>query len=90
MVNQDQDEVVVVETFSTRMEAEMAAGVLEAEGIYAVVTADDAGGTYPPLQYLRGVRLIVSPEDERRAREILTDWRQAGPLEGEEVAEPEE
>lgn len=83
-----QDEVVVVENFSTRMEAEMAAGVLEAEGIYALVTADDAGGTYPPLQYLRGVRLIVSPEDEKRAREILTDWRQARPLEeGEEIGE---
>jgi len=83
-----QDEVVVVENFSTRMEAEMAAGVLEAEGIYALVTADDAGGTYPPLQYLRGVQLIVSPEDEKRAREILTDWRQARPLEeGEEIGE---
>ena len=83
-----QDDVVVVENFSTRMEAEMAAGVLEAEGIYALVTADDAGGTYPPLQYLRGVRLIVSPEDEKRAREILTDWRQARPLEeGEEIGE---
>ena len=82
------DEVVVVENFSTRMEAELAAGVLEAEGIYALVTADDAGGTYPPLQYLRGVRLIVSPEDEKRAREILTDWRQARPLEeGEEIGE---
>ena len=82
------DEVVVVENFSTRMEAEMAAGVLEAEGVYALVTADDAGGTYPPLQYLRGVRLIVSPEDEKRAREILTDWRQARPLEeGEEIGE---
>jgi len=83
-----QDEVVVVENFSTRMEAEMAAGVLEAEGVYALVTADDAGGTYPPLQYLGGVRLIVSPEDEKRAREILTDWRQARPLEeGEEIGE---
>ena len=82
------DEVVVVENFSTRMEAEMAAGVLEAEGVYALVTADDAGGTYPPLQYLGGVRLIVSPEDEKRAREILTDWRQARPLEeGEEIGE---
>ena len=83
-----QDEVVVVENFSTRIEAEMAAGVLEAEGIYALVTADDAGGTYPPLQYLRGVRLIVFPEDERRAREILEGWRQARDLEpGEDTGE---
>jgi hypothetical protein len=82
-----QDEAVVVETFSTRMEAEMAAGLLEAEGIYALVSADDAGGAYPQLQYLRGVRLIVFPEDEARAREILADWRQIRDLEEEEEAE---
>ncbi|MFW6127055.1 MAG: DUF2007 domain-containing protein [Thermodesulfobacteriota bacterium] len=72
-----QGDTVVVEKFSTRLEAEMAAGLLESEGIQAFVSADDAGGTYPPLQYLRGVRLIVFPEDEPRAREILADWREA-------------
>jgi hypothetical protein len=36
------------------------------------------------LQYLRGVRLIVFPEDEVRAREILEDWRQGQALEAEE------
>jgi hypothetical protein len=73
----NQDEAVVVEKFSTRFEAEMAAGLLEAEGIQTFISADDAGGAYPPLQYVRGVRLIVFQEDERRAREILSDWRQA-------------
>jgi hypothetical protein len=72
-----QDDAVVLEKFYNRLEADMAAGLLEAEGIQAFVSADDAGGTYPPLQYLRGVRLIVFSEDEARAREILTDWRQA-------------
>jgi len=72
-----QDNTVVLEKFSTRLEAEMAAGLLEAEGIQAFVSADDAGGTYPPLQYLRGVRLIIFLEDETRAREILADWREA-------------
>lgn len=72
----NQDEAVVVEKFSTRFEAEMAAGLLEAEGIQTFISADDAGGAYPPLQYVRGVRLIVFQEDERRAREILSDWRQ--------------
>jgi hypothetical protein len=86
-----QDEAAVVERFSTRMEAEMAAGLLEVEGIYAFISADDAGGTYPFLQQQRGVRLIVSPEDEARAREILADWRQAGPLEdGEDTEEDSE
>ena len=72
-----QDDTVVLEKFSTRLEAEMAAGLLEAEGIQAFVSADDAGGTYPPLQYLGGVRLIVFWEDEKRARELLADWREA-------------
>ncbi len=84
-----QDEAVVVEKFSSRMEAQMAAGLLEAEGIYTFISADDAGGAYPPLQYL-GVRLFVLPEDERRAREILADWRQAQALEPEAAEETEE
>jgi predicted Fe-Mo cluster-binding NifX family protein len=84
-----QDEAVVVEKFSTRMEAQMAAGLLEAEGIYSIVSADDAGGAYPPLQHL-GVRLIIFPEDERRAREILADWRAARDLEPETDEETED
>jgi hypothetical protein len=41
------DDAVVLETFSNRIEAEMAAGLLTSEGIEAMVMADDAGGTYP-------------------------------------------
>ena len=65
------DDAIVLETFSNRIEAEMAAGLLEAEGIEAWVMADDAGGAYPMLQFVRGVRLMVFKEDEARAREIL-------------------
>ena len=79
-----QDDIVEVENFSTRMEVEIAAGVLAAEGIYTRVSADDAGGGYPSLQYIRGVRLMVLPEDEKRARRVLTEWREARPLEDEE------
>ncbi len=67
----DFDDAVVLETFSNRIEAEMAAGLLESEGVEAVVRADDAGGAYPMLQFVRGVRLMVAQEDEARAREIL-------------------
>jgi len=67
----DFDDAVVLETFSNRIEAEMAAGLLESEGVEAVVMADDAGGAYPMLQFVRGVRLLVAQEDEARAREIL-------------------
>ncbi len=65
------DDAVVLETFYNRIEAEMAAGLLESEGIEAIIMADDAGGTYPMLQFIRGVKLMVAPEDEARAREIL-------------------
>ena len=61
------DDAIVLETFSNRIEAEMAAGLLESEGIEAMVMADDAGGTYPMLQFIRGVRLMVFKEDEARA-----------------------
>ncbi len=78
------DDAVVLETFSNRIEAEMAAGLLEAEGIEAMVVADDAGGAYPMLQFVRGVRLLVDQEDEARARDILAAMAQPG----EPVPEP--
>jgi hypothetical protein len=78
------DDAVVLETFSNRIEAEMAAGLLESEGIEAMVMADDASGTFPPLQFIRGVRLMVAQEDEARAKEILAAMAQPG----EPVSEP--
>jgi len=65
------DDAVILETFPNRISAEMAAGLLESEGIETLVLADDAGGAYPMLQHIRGVRLLVAPEDEAQAREIL-------------------
>jgi hypothetical protein len=65
------DNAVVIETFPNRILAELAQGLLEGEGIEAMVMADDAGGTYPALQFVRGVRLLVASEDEAQAREIL-------------------
>jgi hypothetical protein len=60
-----------LETFYSRIEAEMAAGLLESEGVPAMVLADDAGGAYPSLQFVRGVRLMVAAADRYRALEIL-------------------
>ena len=77
------DDAIVLETFPSRIEAEMAAGLLESEGVEAMVMADDAGGAYPMLQFIRGVRLMVYREDEARAREILKDM-------AEPVEPPEE
>jgi predicted Fe-Mo cluster-binding NifX family protein len=74
----DLDDAIVLETFPSRVVAEMAAGFLEAEGIEALVLADDAGGAYPMLQFIRGVRLLVAPEDEAQAREILKAMEEGG------------
>ncbi|MFI5330172.1 MAG: DUF2007 domain-containing protein [Desulfobaccales bacterium] len=72
------DDAIVLETFPNRIAAEMAAGLLESEGVEAMVAADDAGGVYPPLQFIRGVRLLVYREDEARAREILKAMEEPG------------
>lgn len=76
------DDAVVLETFPSRMEAELAAGLLESEGIEALVQADDAGGAYPMLQFVRGVRLLVSAEDQYRAREVLQAMEEEGEAPG--------
>lgn len=70
----------MLETFPSRIEAEMAQGILEEEGIETVVMADDAGGTYPMLQFVRGVKLMVDAEDEARAQEILAAMADGGDL----------
>ena len=80
------DDVVVLETFPNRIAAEMAAGLLESEGIETIMLADDAGGNYPMLQFIRGVRLLVAPEDAAQAREILAAMEVVEP--GGETDEP--
>jgi hypothetical protein len=74
----DFDDAVVLETFPNRIAAEMAAGLLQSEGIEALVRADDAGGAYPMLQFISGVRLYVAKEDEFRARQVLAAMEEPG------------
>jgi hypothetical protein len=64
-------DLVVVHTFSSRPEAEMAKSALDAAGIEAMVMADDAGGTQPGFWEGRGVAVVVNAENEQAAREIL-------------------
>jgi hypothetical protein len=64
-------DLVVVHTFSSRPEAEMAKSALDAAGIQAMVMADDAGGTQPGFWEGRGVAVVVNAENEQAAREIL-------------------
>lgn len=62
---------VVVATFVSRPEAELARARLEAEGIEAAVWSDDAAGLHPQLTVVEGVRLVVRNQDEDLARMIL-------------------
>ena len=51
---------VPVTVASSRIEAELLVGMLLSNGVYAVVSADDAAGLEPQLQ-IHGVRILVAP-----------------------------
>jgi hypothetical protein len=61
---------VSVAVVASRTEAELIAGLLRSHGLRAAVSADDAGGQYPPMQ-TEGVRVLVAPSDEASARQLL-------------------
>ena len=62
-----------IERFTTRTHAEMARSVLEANGIPAYVSGDDAGGLHPELPYGIGGTAVVVPEDRYDAAIALLD-----------------
>ena len=68
-------ELINIKTFSSRHEAELAKGFLEAHEIDAVVSGDDYGGIQPGLSFSTGVRLSVKDEDVEEAKRI---FREAG------------
>jgi len=65
------DDPTIVRTFSERGEAEIARALLEAEGIPAALSADDLGGTTPPLDLSAGLQLVVAARDVEQARALL-------------------
>jgi hypothetical protein len=67
----DRDQLIVVGTFMSRPEADVAKSALDAANIESMVLADDAGGLQPGLWEGRGVAVVVNREDEEAARDIL-------------------
>ncbi len=63
---------VPVAVVGSRFEAELIIGLLAANGLWAAVSADDAGGQEPQLQ-LQGVSVLVARADEAAARQLLSD-----------------
>jgi len=74
MADRDTD-LVVVGTFSSRPEADLAKSALDAAEIESMVVGDDAGGMQPGLWESRGVAVVVNRTDEDAAREILRGGR---------------
>lgn len=65
--------LVVIQTFGTRPEADLAKSLLEASRIDAMIQADTAGGMREHLAWSgAGFRVLVREEDATEAREILT------------------
>jgi len=64
--------LITVQSFFSRIEADIAKGLLTANGIQSIVCADDAGGSRPfPMAYTSGVELKVQNEDVARAKQLL-------------------
>lgn len=76
-----QRKLVVVQSFGSESEADVAKGVLESSGVEAMIQADTAGRMREHLAWSGlGHRLLVREEDAAMARSIL-DLPQSGELE---------
>ena len=75
-----QSELVIIETFLNRLNADLALGALAAAGIDAVISTDDAGGAYAGV-LSRGVRLLVRAEDADQAKDVLSNAAELDPEE---------
>ena len=67
---QQRQNSVVVATKKTTEQAELLQMTLAIHGITATVTPRAAG--YPSVDFVEGIGVLVSPEDETVAREILS------------------
>jgi Putative prokaryotic signal transducing protein len=72
--------LVVVQSFGTQFEAELAKGVLEEAGIQAIIQGDTAGRMREHLAWSgAGFKILVREDDAAMARDVL-----ASPVEGGE------
>lgn len=66
-----EEDFVVARTYSYRHEAEMGRTMLEANGVDAMIVADDCGGQRPLVGANIGVKLVVRRRDEHKATTLL-------------------
>ena len=65
-------QTAVAAVASSTVEAQLIVGMLEANGIPATVSADDAGGQEPQWQLTDGVRVLVSSDDLSEAQRLIS------------------
>ncbi len=65
------DDLFVIRTFSSTIDANLAEAVLEANGIPSSLSSDDAGGMMPWLHSLHPIRLLVREDDVELAIALL-------------------
>jgi hypothetical protein len=62
-------DLVVVSTFRSTPDAQIAKGILDGAGIPSMIRTDNAGGMYPAIS---GAELLVRAEDVHKANEALS------------------
>jgi len=67
----DDVELIVVGTYQTVMDAELAKTALDSVGIDSTIRSDNKGGQLPGASVARGVELLVRPIDVDLATDIL-------------------
>ena len=69
----DHPELVVLRTFSTVVEADLAKSALDSIGIDSMVRSDNEGGQGPWLAFSQGVELLVRADDVAAANDMLAN-----------------
>jgi hypothetical protein len=62
------NDIVVVATYPSEVEASIAQASLDAAGIDSILLRDDAAGIIPSMSFLKGVRVAVRKGDVEAAR----------------------
>jgi hypothetical protein len=63
-----QTELVVVSTFPSTADAQIAKGILDEAGIESLIRSDNAGGMYPAMA---GAEILVKADDVAEATKTL-------------------
>ena len=66
------DDLVILDTFTNHVQADLARSALDAMGIESMVRADDAGGENPGLGFVQGVQILVKARDAELAKMVIT------------------